>query len=259
MTQTLSVLLVDDEPLAIRLMEKRLNEYKNIKVIGSCNNGEQAIQFINQNQPDLVFMDIQMPGLSGLDTVKKIQAELMPAVVFATAFEEFAINAFDLNAVDYILKPIDAAHIERALTRAAERLSARQEHNNKSHLIHAVKLIDKYNAANNKEKIVIKDNDEITLVEQNEIAWIDAAGDYCCIHANGKTHIKRTTLSKLLKELDQSTFKRIHRSTIVNLNFIKGAKPLPKGEYLLDLGHNEQVKVSRSNKDQIKAFFEAGG
>lgn len=257
--KTLNTVLVDDEPLALRLLEKRLSIYKNINIIGCCKNAFEALELINTESPDLVFMDIHMPGLNGLEAVKKIQTDVLPLIVFATAFEEYAINAFDLNAVDYILKPIDASHIERALERAAQRFIARDAEGEKGNLIQAVSLIDKHQAEQNREKIVIKDNDEITLVEQKDIAWVDAAGDYCCIHAEGRTHIKRTTLSKLLKELDQSIFKRVHRSTIVNLNYIKGAKPLPKGEYLLDLGYQEQVKVSRSNKDQIKAFFAAGG
>ncbi|WP_111979515.1 LytR/AlgR family response regulator transcription factor [Algibacillus agarilyticus] len=269
-TTKIKTLIIDDEPLALSLLRAKLSKFEKIDIIGECKNGREAIQSILDHTPDLIFLDIQMPGLNGLDVIQKIQTELMPLVIFATAFEQYALDAFDVNAVDYILKPLDDSHIKRAVERAIVRLQSQesnQETNQeKSKVIQAIHAINnrqtthlpshenKFVAAQDR-KIVIKDGDEITLVKQDNIEWIDAAGDYCCLHAEGVTHIKRTTIREMLEELDADIFKRVHRSTIVNLKFITKVNPLPKGEYFLQLGENERVKVSRTYKDAIKDYL----
>ena len=279
MTNTIRTVIVDDEPLALALIRAKLDKIPAIEIIKECKNGREAIAAITELSPDLIFLDIQMPGLSGLDVVAKLQGDIMPLVVFATAYEEYALDAFDANAIDYVLKPIDDERINRAVDRAKQRLALINnepsnediEHaslNRKTNLVHAIENIkaarqetttdtqtsfDEPRAANS--KIVVKDRDEIHILPQNEIEWIDAAGDYVCIHSKGETHVKRSTLKEILDELDSQVFKRVHRSTIVNMSFIKKVLPHTKGEFFLLLGEFDKIKVSRNYKDVVKKFL----
>ena len=212
-----------------------------------------------------------MPGIDGFGVIKKLQTEILPLVIFTTAFEKYALDAFDVHAVDYILKPIDDEHIQRAVFRAIQRFETGEKHDNKPHIIGAINEIDliqhrsealddevKTQATsidNVERKIVIKDRDNITILKQSDIEWVDAAGDYVCIHTDAVTHIKRSTLKSLLKDLDPSIFKRVHRSTIVNLNYIQKVIPHTKGEFFLKLGEYDKVKVSRNYRDVIKSFL----
>ncbi|WJG10134.1 response regulator transcription factor [Aliiglaciecola sp. LCG003] len=268
---TLTAIIVDDEPLALKLLRSKLDSFANVKVVGECKNGRQAIDMIMDLTPDLVFLDIQMPGLNGFDVVKNLQSDLLPLIVFTTAYEQYALDAFDVHAVDYILKPIDKERIERAIERAFERMAVSDLPDNKPRIIGAINAINMREssgdnlsenfaqsqfAANSIErKVVIRERDEITLLKQADIQWIDAAGDYVCLHADGETHIKRSTLKELLEELDDTIFKRVHRSTIVNLNFIEKVIPHTKGEFFLQLGEYDRIKVSRNYKEAIKAYL----
>lgn len=267
----LRTLIVDDEPLALKLLRAKLNKLEMVDIIGECKNGREAIAATLDLAPDIIFLDIQMPGLNGFDVVKGLQSDILPLIVFTTAYEQYALDAFDVHAVDYILKPIDDERILRALERARERLDGLDGQDNKPRILGA---IDSINQAEKKgtvadhrlsdtssvpqvidKKIVIKDRDEITILKQSDIEWVDAAGDYVCLHAEGQTHIKRSTLKELLAELDPGVFKRVHRSTIVNLNFIDKVIPHTKGEFFLLLGEFEKIKVSRNYKDAIKHFL----
>ncbi|WNC71726.1 LytTR family DNA-binding domain-containing protein [Thalassotalea psychrophila] len=272
---TLKAIIVDDEPLALKLLRSKLNKFSELEIIAECKNGREAIQATMDLAPDIIFLDIQMPGIDGFGVIKKLQTDVVPMVVFTTAFEQYALDAFDVHAVDYILKPIDEDHIKRAVERALIRFNSGDNTDNKNRIIGA---IDSINERENvdirfpldpevadsqtsstsgivERKVVIKDRDDITLLKQSEIEWIDAAGDYVCLHADGVTHIKRSTLKSLLKELDPNIFKRVHRSTIVNLNFIQKVIPHTKGEFFLKLGEYDQVKVSRNYRDVIKSFL----
>ncbi|WP_342805037.1 LytTR family DNA-binding domain-containing protein [Alteromonas sp. M12] len=262
--------IVDDEPLALNVLRAKLNQLPQVEIVGEGKNGRQAIELIMDLNPDLVFLDIQMPGLNGFDVVKNLQSELVPLIVFTTAYEQYALDAFDVHAVDYILKPIDTERIQRAIERAQERMAANEQVDYKIPIIGAIDTISRresnfeqdeeltVNHANNnlERKIVIKERDEITLLKQADIEWIDAAGDYVCLHAEGETHIKRITLKELLEELDDTVFKRVHRSTIINLNFIEKVIPHTKGEFFLQLqGGTERIKVSRNYKESIRTFL----
>jgi two-component system LytT family response regulator len=266
----LKTLIVDDEPLALKLLRAKLNKIAEVEIVGECKNGREAIAATLDLAPDLIFLDIQMPGLNGFDVVKGLQSDILPLIVFTTAYEQYALDAFDVQAVDYILKPIDDARIGRAVQRAAKRLNITDKSVNKRPILGAIDAINHNEFALSKavaspsvrqiasvveRKVVIKDRDEITILKQSEIEWVDAAGDYVCLHAQGETHIKRSTLKELLDELDDSIFKRVHRSTIVNLNFIEKVIPHTKGEFFLQLSEFEKIKVSRNYKDAIKHFL----
>jgi two-component system LytT family response regulator len=271
----LRTIIVDDEPLALRLLAAKLGKLPNVEIVAQCSNGREAIAAVIELAPDLLFLDIQMPGLSGLDVVKQLQNDTMPLVVFATAYEQYALEAFDAHAVDYVLKPIDDERIQRAVARAQERLSIRLDDNieNKNVVIGAIAQIEQQHEKTitwmasdsshqdpqhkdiKNRKIVIKDRDEIHLLKQKDIQWIDAAGDYVCVHALGETHVKRCTLKEMLMELDDTQFKRVHRSTIVNLEFIDKVIPHTKGEFFLMIGEYDKIKVSRNYKDVVKTFL----
>lgn len=271
----LKTIIVDDEPLALKLLAAKLKKVPNIEVIAQCSNGREAIKAVIELAPDLLFLDIQMPGLSGLDVVKQLQNDTMPLIVFATAYEQYALEAFDAYAVDYVLKPIDDERIQRAVDRALERFAIKsdEQSENKRELIGAIAHIDQKHDKTvtwladdsthqdpqsvdiKNRKIVIKDRDEIHLLKQQDIQWIDAAGDYVCVHALGETHVKRCTLKEMLEELDETQFKRVHRSTIVNLDFIDKVIPHTKGEFFLMMGEYDKIKVSRNYKDVVKTFL----
>lgn len=270
----LRTIIVDDEPLALSLLRAKLNKSPEIDIVAECKNGREAIAATMDLAPDLIFLDIQMPGIDGFGVIKNLQSDIVPMVVFTTAFEQYALDAFDVHAVDYILKPIDEERIQRAVQRALERCETDGETLNKSRIISAIDTINerestegiesssaqqmslpKLDTGKVERKIVIKDRDDITLLKQADIEWVDAAGDYVCLHAEGVTHIKRCTLKKLLEDLDPQMFKRVHRSTIVNLNYIQKVIPHTKGEFFLKLGEYDQVKVSRNYREVIKNFL----
>lgn len=269
----LKTLIVDDEPLALKLLRAKLNKIPEIEIVAECKNGREAIAATLDFAPDLIFLDIQMPGLNGFDVVKGLQSDILPLIVFTTAYEQFALDAFDVQAVDYILKPIDDERIGRAVQRAVKRLNLHDHLMNKPPILEALDTIKQKEHTQNgltarapvqqlsnvvERKVVIKDRDEITILKQSDIEWVDAAGDYVCLHSQGETHIKRSTLKELLDELDGSIFKRVHRSTIVNLNFIEKVIPHTKGEFFLQLSEFEKIKVSRNYKDAIKHFLSGG-
>ncbi len=267
----LRTILVDDEPLALSLLRSKLKIFSEIDVIAECKNGREAIKAILDLAPDLIFLDIRMPGIDGFNVIKNIQTDMVPLVIFATAYEQYALHAFDVHAVDYILKPIEEEQVHRAIHRAIERFNKKEDIHNKSNIISAIETINKievnaeqaeqpfvpivHNSPQLEQKIAIKGRDEITLLKQSEIEWVDAAGDYSCLHVRGVTHIKRCTLKSLLQDLDPSIFKQIHRSTIVNLNFIQKVIPHTKGEYFLQLGEYDKIKVSRNYREVIKSYL----
>ncbi len=260
----LSAIIVDDEQLARRGLQLRLEELSDIEVKAQCSNGEEAISAISALQPDVVFLDIQMPGMSGFDVVSRLQGDNLPLIIFVTAFDQYAIDAFKVHAVDYVLKPIDDERLKEAIERAQKHIEQQQNADSKEKLM---KLLMEYTGSNDVDALIesngntypdtinIKDGSEIQRVKTSDIEWIDAAGDYMCVHAGGNTHIMRKTMKDLQTLLNPDVFLRIHRSTIVNARCIKSAQTLNNGEYMLSLENGSQLKVSRSYRDKIKQLF----
>jgi len=265
----LKTVVVDDEPLALRLMVSLLESISEIDIVAQCRNGSEAIAAVLELSPDLMFLDIGMPGLNGFEVIKKIQPELLPMVIFCTAHQRYALDAFDVHAVDYIVKPVDEDRGRLAVMRAVARFhEGQQEGENKTSLIGAIDTITSNVServpvgvkplpaqTNVEKKIAIKDHDSTRMIKQENIAWVDAAGDYMCVHSEGETHIMRCTMKQLLEELNEELFKRVHRSTIVNLNFIDQVIPHTKGEYFLLLYGGARVKVSRNFRHSIKTYL----
>lgn len=269
----LNVIVVDDEPLARRGMLVRLAAFSELNVIAECANGHDAIKAIRDYAPDLVFLDVEMPGMDGFAVLKTLQAQniKLPYIVFVTAYDQYAFNAFEVNALDYVLKPVETERLKLAVEKVITYHGAADNQKHKDQLTAAVarltgdqpdiilERLDKAEPVVNSrfpEAISIKDSGEITRVPVNEIDWVDAAGDYMCIHTrDGQTHILRRTMKELENELDPKLFVRVHRSAIVNVNTIAKLQMLSNGEHQLVLTNGQAVKVSRSYKDRVKQVF----
>jgi len=263
----LNALLVDDEALARRGLKHRLARIPDINVTGEAKNGREAVRKIRELSPDIVFLDIQMPGMDGFDVIMELKDEVLPAVIFVTAYDEFAIKAFEVSAIDYLLKPIEDERLTEALAKARKLLKRRQADSQKKMLLKLVSEITgesvksiaelkkkEQHKIKRKEpkKLAIRDGGKTTWVKQDDIEWIDAAGDYMCVHALGETHIMRKTMKELETELDTSFLQSIHRSTIVNVNQIKEMQSHINGEYFLTLNGGHTVKLSRTYKNKLK-------
>jgi len=267
--KVLSTLIVDDEALARRGLKHRLSRIPGVHVIAEARNGREAIELIRKHMPDVVFLDIQMPGKNGFDVVRDLAGERMPSIVFVTAYDEFAIQAFKANAIDYVLKPIEEGRLQEALKRVRETLSQKQAVLHKKSLLKLVSNITGEAVSSMEDirtrglekfkkkevqKLAIKDGGKTTWVPQDQIEWIDAAGDYMCVHADGETHILRKTMKNLEAELDPEILQRIHRSTIVNINCVKEMRSHINGEYFLTLESGHTIKLSRTYKDKLRYF-----
>ena len=261
---TIRTLLVDDEKLAIQGLQLRLEPYSDVEIIGTCANGREAIRAIKTEKPDLVFLDIQMPGFDGFSVVKGVMEIEPPLFVFVTAYEEHAIRAFEANAVNYLMKPVDedklADTLDRVRTRLAEKRSAEEAKKLQDVLAEvapdAIDNLpgDEENAGRYERMINIKDRGQIFRVDVDSIEHIEAAGDYMCIYTGDNSLILRETMKDLERRLDPRVFQRVHRSTIVNLDLVRQVKPHTNGECFLVLDSGAQVKVSRSYRDVVARF-----
>ncbi|MCC3860237.1 LytR/AlgR family response regulator transcription factor [Pseudemcibacter aquimaris] len=263
-------LLVDDEPLALQGLKIRLEQFDDLEVVDTASNGREAVKKIRSEKPDLVFLDIQMPGMGGFDVVKALANEELPIIIFATAFDKYAIQAFETHATDYLLKPIEEERLEQAISRVREQISEHIAIEQNAKLIDLIRNMDDPPEIELSEILTaddittkkqfesqfsIKDRGEITLVSVSSIQWIDAAGDYMCLHTDNKTHILRETMKNMEKRLDPDVFKRIHRSTIVNINMIEKLASSAGGKYLITLKNGSELQASRNYRESLKQFL----
>ena len=263
---TIRTILVDDESLAIQGLQLRLEPPEDVEIIETCLNGREAIRAIKTHKPDLVFLDIQMPGFDGFSVVQGLMEVEPPLFVFVTAYSDHALRAFEADAVDYLMKPVEPERLADTLDRVRQRLSekrgveeaGRLKEVLAEHAPEAAEALPEGSeapAANRFEKLInIKDRGQIFRVDVDTIERIDAAGDYMCIYTGDNTLILRETMKDLEKRLDPRRFQRVHRSTIVNLDLVKQVKPHTNGECFLVLNSGAQVKVSRSYRDVVARF-----
>ncbi|WP_271079137.1 LytR/AlgR family response regulator transcription factor [Aurantiacibacter sp. MUD61] len=261
---TIRTILVDDEKLAIQGLQLRLEPFTDIEVIETCSNGREAIRAIKTLKPDLVFLDIQMPSFDGFSVVKGIMDVDPPLIVFVTAFQEHAIRAFEANAVNYLMKPVDedklADTIERVRQRLAEKRSADEAEKLKDVLAEvSPESLDEIgeedeSSARYEKMINVKDKGRIFRVDVDTIERIEAAGDYMVIFTGENSLILRETMKDLERRVDPRVFQRVHRSAIVNLDKVRQVKPHTNGECFLVLESGEEVKVSRSYRDVVARF-----
>lgn len=261
---TIRTVLVDDEALALKGMELRLEAHPDIEIIATCRNGREAIRTIKTEKPDLVFLDIQMPGFDGFSVVEGLMDVEPPIFVFVTAHDEYAIKAFEAQALDYVLKPVDPERLAGTLARVRDHRARQAAAADAERLKALLKSVSpdtvtpgsESTAPDRYERMInIKDRGQIFRVDVDSIERVDAAGDYMCIYTGEQTLILRETMKDLEKRLDPRKFRRIHRSTIVNLEQVRQVKPHTNGECFLVLGSGAQVKVSRSYRDVVARFL----
>jgi two-component system LytT family response regulator len=234
-TAKIRAFVVDDEPLARSNITVLLRLDPEIEIVGECGSGMQALANIRRKKPDLVFLDVQMPECDGFDVVEKLGKDLPPAVVFVTAYDQYAIKAFEAGALDYLLKPFDNARFERALSRAKDR------------------IIQTKDSPRKLNHFVIKAAGQVTFIRTSEIDWIEAADYYACLHVKTKSHLLRRRMSELEQELDRAVFCRIHRSSIVNLNRIRSLEVGEEGEYEVLLDTGSRLRLSRRYRKQLQS------
>ncbi|WP_340317545.1 LytR/AlgR family response regulator transcription factor [Rhizorhabdus argentea] len=263
---TIRTILVDDEPLAIQGLQLRLAPHEDVEIIETCLNGREAIRAIKTHKPDLVFLDIQMPGFDGFSVIQGLMEVEPPLFVFVTAYQDHAIRAFEAQAMDYLLKPVDEQRLADTLDRVRQRLAEKRGVEEAGRLKEVLAEVapdaadnfvdsDDAPASNRFEKLInIKDRGQIFRVDVDTIERIDAAGDYMCIYTGDNTLILRETMKDLEKRLDPRRFQRVHRSTIVNLDLVRQVKPHTNGECFLVLDSGAQVKVSRSYREVVARF-----
>ena len=241
-------LVVDDEPIARARMVSLLREESDIELVGECTNGHQAASAIQSMNPDLLFLDIQMPEGDGLSLARTIQSNGAPAVVFVTAYDEYALRAFEVHALDYLLKPFSAERFRSALGHAREHVSQRRKMDDLSTTSPALR-----EAPPRRNRLMIKSGGRIHFVRMTDIDWCEAAGNYVRIHVAHQEHLVRDTMSRLETELDPLQFVRIHRSTIVNVDRIQEMQSSFNGEYVVLLRTGTRLTLSRGYRDSLQA------
>jgi len=251
--EKIRTVIVDDEPIARRGIRAQLKEEADIEIVAECGNGRDAIKVIEEQKPDLVFLDIQMPELDGFSVIEAINAERLPAVIFVTAYDKYALRAFEVHALDYLLKPFDNERFTKALERARkqiERRSLSDLNRRLQSLIDDLKSNRKY-----AERLVIKSAGRIFFLSVEEIDWIEAADNYVRLHAGRDSHLLRETMSSLEGRLDPTQFLRIHRSIIINTRRIKELHPLFHGEYEIVLSNGKRLTSGRNYRNRLQELF----
>ena len=250
MAGPIRALIVDDEPFARAGVRLQLKRAPDVEVVGECANGLEAVEAIERLAPDLVFLDVQMPELDGFGVVAAVGAERMPAVVFVTAFDEHALRAFEVHALDYLLKPIDDERFARALERARERLRDGGVRELREALAGLAERPEPL------ERVAVKARGRVYFVEVADVDWIEAADNYVSLHVGRDTHLVQGTLSALERRLDPKRFLRVHRSAIVNLARVRELRPLFHGEYRIALADGTELTSGRSYRDALRRVVE---
>ena len=229
------VLIVDDEPLARSNLVVLLRDDPEIGIVGECGSGAEALGEIRAVNPDLLFLDVQMPECDGFDVLELLGSDLPPAIVFVTAYDHYALRAFEAGALDYLLKPFDNARFELALSRAKEKIRLGRDRTQRL------------------ERVAVKNAGELCFVKISDIDWIEAADYYACLHVGPKSHLLRRTLADLEEDLDPNVFCRVHRSSIVNLERVRGLKLRQDGEHEVLLDNGATVRLSRRYRKHLQA------
>lgn len=253
MTNKLRILIVDDEPLARERVRALLAQEATAEIIGECGNGPDAVAFIRQHRPDVVFLDVQMPGSDGLQVVGELPANDRPAIIFVTAHDRFAIDAFGVHATDYLLKPFDQARLLTALKRAADHVRARRAGDLGARL--ETLLADAAPAPKKPERLAFKSDGRVVFLRPDEIIWVEAADNYVLLHlTDGSRLMLRETMASLEERIGREEFARVNRSAIVRLDHVKELQPTFHGDYTVVLRDGTRVPLSRSLRGNLQRF-----
>lgn len=243
-------LIVDDEPLARERLANLLQPIEDIEIVGQCRDGEEAIAAIHDSTPDLVFLDIQMPNMSGFDVIEAIGSDRMPLVIFVTAYDQHALRAFQVRALDYLLKPFDRDRFTDALQRARKQLERDESGDIGRRLLALVKDLRRDQPRS--DRLVVKSGGRLFFLRADEIDWVEAAGNYVRLHVGNTSHLLRETMTAMESRLDPEKFFRIHRCRIVNLDRIQELQPWLNGEYAVVLRTGARLTLSRGYREKLQ-------
>ncbi len=236
----IKAIIIDDEPLSISVTKEYLQHYRDIEVVGECNDGFRALKMIAELKPDLIFLDVQMPKITGLEMLELIDADELPAIIFTTAFEEYALKAFENNAVDYLLKPYSQERFDLAMERLRSRPRMKQND------------VQQLTSSHSSSRIVLRDNGQIRIIALKDIRFIEADDDYVKIYCSEGVFMKKVTLKYYENALPSELFLRVHRSTMVNVNYITRIEPYEKTSHLAILSTGDKLQVSKSGYQLLK-------
>jgi two-component system, LytTR family, response regulator len=261
-TAKIKTLIIDDEPLARRNLRLLLEKDPQIEILEECRNGREAVKAINALSPDLIFLDIQMPEMDGFDVLARVGPEHIQAIIFVTAFDQYALKAFDVHALDYLLKPFDDERFANALERAKSQIEAREIDRLSKRLLALLEDRDSERKRPRQEtnyltRVMIKVSGRVTLLKVDEIDFIEADGNYAKLHVGRKAHLLREKMHDLEGRLDPAKFVRIHRSVIVNLDRIKEMHPHFNGDYIVVLEDGRKLRLSRTRRENLEARLKA--
>jgi two-component system LytT family response regulator len=245
----IQALIVDDERLARKRIRSLLKNERDVEVVGECADGAEALAAIRKQNPDLVFLDVQMPEMDGFQVLQSVGADQMPAVVFVTAYDKYALRAFEVHALDYLLKPFDEDRFGEALRRAKDQVLGSSNgdlHDRLLALIEHLRSGERY-----VDRLLVKASGRVLFLKTEDIDWIEAAGNYVRLHVGRESHLLRETMNTIETKLDPARFLRIHRSTIVNLDRIKEMQPWFSGEYVVLLKDGTELRLSRGYRDKF--------
>jgi two-component system LytT family response regulator len=243
-------LIADDEPLARERIRTLLAHEADIEVVAECADGKETVRAIQKLAPDLIFLDIQMPELSGFEVLQKLDASAAPAIIFVTAYDQYALQAFEVRALDYLMKPFDAERFRKALERGREQIRRLRSGEVNERLLALLEDLER--GRKYLERLVIRTGGRVFFLRVDEIDWIEAAGNYVRLHIGAEEHLLRETMNSLEQKLDPARFARIHRSTMVNLTRIKELQPWFRGDYVVILRDGHQLTLSRSYRGRLK-------
>jgi len=249
----IKILIVDDEPLGRKMVYQMLTIHHDIKIVGECENGEEAIAKTLSLNPDLIFLDIQIPKIDGFGVLKQIENEKQPAIIFVTAYDEYAIRAFEVNACDYLLKPYNQERFDQALERGIQQIRRQ----NTSSINEQLREFLSENKTSEKfiERFIIKKRGRVFFLKSEEILWIEAEGNYVFMHTPREKHLFREAISRLAERLNPQKFQRIGRSAIVNLDFVQEMQPWFRGNYKVILKNGTELKLSPHYRENVNEYF----
>jgi two-component system LytT family response regulator len=256
--KTIQVAIADDEPLARERLRSLLEGRERYAIMAECGDGAEALAALTQHDIDLLFLDVQMPGLDGFQTLESLGTERVPIIVFVTAFNDYALRAFDVSALDYLLKPFDRERFEKTLARVEERLAGREKAEMSGELREFLRTLSTTAAPAHVSRFPVRANGEIYFVRVEDVDWIDAEGNYVALHAAGRRHLVRDTIKSLEDRLDPSKFVRVHRSAIINVDRLRKLQPYFHGEYVITLQDGTTMTSSRTYSDRLRALLERG-
>ena len=258
----IKTLIVDDEPEARLGLRSLLEQDEQIKLVGECSNGDEAVNAIRVKLPDLVLLDVQMPGLNGFDVLQALKTDRLPLVIFVTAYDQYSLKAFEVHAVDYLLKPFTNSRFREAIDQAKQKIRSQKDLSHIAERMNA--LLERFEENPPRvpvleqsylNRIAVKEGEKITFLNVQDIDWIEAADNYICLHVQRKTYLLRSKIGDIEKQLDPKQFLRIHRSRIVNVDRIQEMQPQGSGDCVLILKDGTQITSSRTYREQRRRLL----